>query len=151
MKRYLIVPAALWLAGCGEAPKQSKESAPAAAPVAVSVAAAESQTWPSIYETTGTVRAKASAAISAKWMGYVREVKVQTGDRVKEGQLLVTLDSRDLDSTLARARAGGDEARSAIPEAVSGVAAAKANLDLAQSTFGRMQDLFRKKSISNQE
>src|SRR5487761_2739078 len=130
MKRYLIVPAALWLAGCGEAPKQSKESAPAAAPVAVS---------------------EAAAAISAKWMGYVREVKVQTGDRVKEGQLLVTLDSRDLDSTLARARAGGDEARSAIPEADSGVAAAKANLDLAQSTFGRMQDLFRKKSISNQE
>jgi RND family efflux transporter MFP subunit len=31
------------------------------------------------------------------------------------------------------------------------VAAAKANLDLAQATFKRMQDLFSKKSISNQE
>ena len=38
-----------------------------------------------------------------------------------------------------------------MPEADSAVAAAKANLDLAQVTFGRMQDLFRKKSISNQE
>ncbi len=151
MKRYLIVPAALWLAGCGEAPKQSKETAPAAAPVAVSVVAAESQTWPSIYEATGTVRAKTSAAISAKWMGYVREVKVQTGDRVREGQVLVVLDARDLDSVLARASAGREEARAAVPEADSGVAAAKANLDLAQATFNRMQDLYRKKSISNQE
>lgn len=150
MKRYLIVPGALWLAACGEAPRQSKAGA-AAAPVAVSVVASESQTWPSIYEATGTVRARTSAAISAKWMGYVREVKIQTGDRVREGQLLVTLDARDLDTGLARARAGREEAVRAIPEADSGVAAAKANLDLAQVTFGRMQDLFRKKSVTNQE
>ena len=38
-----------------------------------------------------------------------------------------------------------------MPEADSAVAAAKANLDLAQVTFGRMQELFQKKSISNQE
>ncbi len=31
------------------------------------------------------------------------------------------------------------------------MAAAKANLDLAQATFNRMQDLFQKKSISDQE
>ena len=33
----------------------------------------------------------------------------------------------------------------------SAIAAAKANLDLAQTTFKRMQDLAAKKSISNQE
>ena len=38
-----------------------------------------------------------------------------------------------------------------MPEADSAVAGAKANLDLAQTTFNRMQDLFNKKSISNQE
>ena len=40
---------------------------------------------------------------------------------------------------------------SAIPEADNGVAGAKANLDLAQSTFKRMEELASKKSISSQE
>jgi RND family efflux transporter MFP subunit len=84
-------------------------------------------------------------------MGYVREVNVQAGDRVREGQLLVTLDARDLDVNSRRAEAALIEIRSSAPEADSAVAAAKANLDLAQATFKRMQDLFSKKSISNQE
>ena len=112
---------------------------------------AATETWPSIYEATGTVRARVSAVIAAKLMGYVREVRVQAGDRVREGQLLVTLDTRDLDVSSRRAEAAREEVRAAVPEADSAVAAAKANLDLAQVTFGRMQDLFQKKSISNQE
>jgi RND family efflux transporter MFP subunit len=84
-------------------------------------------------------------------MGYVREVKVQTGDRVREGQLLVTLDTRDLDISSRRAEAAREEVRTAVPEADSAVEGAKANLDLAKVTFGRMQDLFQKTSISNQE
>ena len=35
---------------------------------------------------------------AAKVMGYVREVKAQTGDAVKAGQLLILLDDRDLAS-----------------------------------------------------
>jgi len=148
----LIVPiaAALWLAGCNEAPKE-KVAAQPANPVAVSAVTVEAETWPSTYEATGTVRARTSAAISAKLMGYVREVKVQTGDRVREGQSLVTLDTRDLDVSFQRAEAAREEVRTSMPEADSAITAAKANLDLAQVTFGRMQDLFQKKSISNQE
>ena len=68
-----------------------------------------------------------------------------------EGQLLVTLDSQDLDANVRRAEAAEAEVMSAIPEADNGVAGAKANLDLAQSTFKRMEELASKKSISNQE
>src|ERR1017187_9588394 len=39
----------------------------------------------------------------------------------------------------------------ASSEAASAIEGAKANLDLAKVTFGRMQDLFQKTSISNQE
>ena len=84
-------------------------------------------------------------------MGYVRDVKVQIGDHVREGQLLVTLDPRDLDVSSRRAESAREEVRAGIPEADSAVAAAKANLDLAQVTFGRMQEMYQKKSISNQE
>jgi RND family efflux transporter MFP subunit len=150
-KRLLIpIPFFIWLAGCGEAPRE-KSSASSSPVVAVSTVTATTETWPSIYEATGTVRARTSAVISARLMGYVREVKVQAGDHVREGQMLVTLDTRDLDVSSRRAEAAREEVRTAVPEADSAVAAAKANLDLAQVTFGRMQDLFQKRSISSQE
>jgi multidrug efflux system membrane fusion protein len=146
----LLIPFVVWLAGCGEAPREASSAAHAPA-IAVPAVTAAIETWPSIYEATGTVRARTSAVISSKMMGYVREVKVQTGDRVRPGQLLVTLDTRDLDVSSRRAEASREEVRGAVPEADSAMASAKANLDLAQLTFGRMQDLFQKTSISNQE
>jgi membrane fusion protein, multidrug efflux system len=147
---FLVVPVALWLAACSDSPK-AKPVASSDKPVAVSVITTATETWPSIYEATGTVRARTSAVISAKLMGYVREVKAQIGDHVREGQLLVTLDPRELDVSSRRAESSREEVRAGIPEADSAVAAAKANLDLAQATFGRMQDMYQKKSISNQE
>ncbi len=149
-KALWLIPFALWLAGCGERPRETNPAG-SAPPVSVQTVTAKQAQWPSIYEATGTVRARTSAVIAAKLMGYVREVKVQTGDRVREGQLLVTLDARDLDVNSRRAEAALDEVRSSVPEADSAVAGAKASLDLAQATFNRMQDLFSKKSISNQE
>jgi len=114
----------------------------------VAVAATD---WPSTYEATGTVRAKTTATISSKLMGYAREVRAQVGDRVRQGQPLVVLDARDLETSVARAEAGREEVKSAIPEAESAIAMARSQLDLALVTFHRMQDLLNKRSIANQE
>jgi multidrug resistance efflux pump len=84
-------------------------------------------------------------------MGYAREVRAQTGDRVREGQPLVVLEARDLETSVARAEAGGEEVTNMIPEAESAVALARSQLDLAQVTFHRMQDLLNKRSITNQD
>jgi len=144
-----LTPFVLLLAGCSDSPREA--SAAPARPVPVSVVTVAEQRWPSIYEATGTVRARTSAVIAAKMLGYVREVRVQTGDHVREGQLLIILDARDLDVSSHRAEAALEEVRSSVPEADHAVAGAKVNLDLAQSTFARMQELWNKKSISNQE
>jgi len=151
--RVLVVPSlALLLAGCGGIARERDASAASvSAPVQVSVVQATAQQWPSVYEATGTVRARFSTVISSKWMGYVREVKVQPGDRVREGQSLVILDARDLDAAAGSARAGREEVRNAIPEADSAVAAAKAHLDLVEVTYKRMKQLYEKTSISDQE
>jgi len=148
-KLLWLTPFSLWLAGCSDSPRDATSSK--TPPVAVSVVTVAEQPWPSTYEATGTVRARTSAVIAAKLLGYVREVKVQAGDRVREGQLLITLDARDLDVNSRRAEAALDEVRSSVPEVDSAVAGAKANLDLAQTTFDRMQELWNKTSISHQE
>jgi len=146
---FLPIPV-LFLTSCGSEPAR-RAAQPQAPAVAVQVASVTTQDWPTSYEATGTVRARTTATISSKVMGYVQQVSVQVGDRVRHGQALITLDARDLDVSLRRAEAGRAEVESAIPELENATAAAKANLDLAQTTFQRMQELAAKKSISNQE
>ncbi|MEQ1883474.1 MAG: efflux RND transporter periplasmic adaptor subunit [Bryobacteraceae bacterium] len=138
------------LTGCGKAPHETQAAAPAPI-VQARIVPVSAESITATYETTGTVRARATGAVSARIIGYVRDVKVQLGERVQEGQTLVTLDTREVDILIRRIEAQGEEIRSAIPEAESAIAAARANADLAQSTFNRMQELFNKKSISNQE
>ena len=149
--RFLLlsIPLAM-LTSCGSEPARRATAAPSEK-VAVQTAAVAAQDWPAVYEATGTVRARAVGSVSSKVMGYVQQVNAQVGDHVRAGQVLVTLEARDLEAAVRTAEAGRSEAQSAIPEAESGVAAAKANLDLAQATFKRMEDLFAKKSVSNQE
>jgi RND family efflux transporter MFP subunit len=136
--------------GCGGGEPHPKTASTTPA-IPVQTATASLQQWPEVYEATGTVRARTAAVVSSRIMASVQQVAVQVGDRVREGQLLITLHSQDLDVNVRRAEAAGAEVLSAIPEADSGVAGAKANLDLAASTFQRMQELASKKSISNQE
>lgn len=135
--------------GCGSGPHKTEVAASAS--VAVQPVAVAAEQWPSGYEATGTVRARTAAVISSKVMGNVREVRVQAGDHVRDGQLMVLVDARDLEANYRRAEAGREEAGSTQAETGHAIAAAKAQLDLAKATFGRMKDLFEKKSISNQE
>jgi RND family efflux transporter MFP subunit len=107
--------------------------------------------WPSIYEATGTVRARVSTTVAARAMGYIREIRAQAGDAVRAGQLLAVIDSRELEAGVRQAEAAVDEAHSGIAEADNAIASAKAQMELANTTFRRMQELYDKKSISDQE
>jgi multidrug efflux pump subunit AcrA (membrane-fusion protein) len=148
----ILILAGALAAGCGasRAPREATAET-RSAPIAVQALAVSPSEWPATYEAVGTVRARSAAVLSARVMGYVREVKVATGDRVRQGEVLVLLDARDLDAATRQAEAARNEAQSALPESDNALAAAKANLDLAQVTFRRIEDLFNKKSVSNQE
>jgi RND family efflux transporter MFP subunit len=141
---------AVWLASCGGHAPETKK-ADAGPPVAVKTAAVEETTLPEMYEATGTVRAKVTSVLSARVMGYLKDVRVQVGDTVRAGQVVATIDAREIENGLRQAEAARTEARSGLPEAMNGIAAAKAQLDLAEATFNRMKSLFDQKSITNQE
>jgi len=72
-KALWLIPFALWLAGCGERPRETNPVG-SVQPVSVQTVTVKQVPWPSLYEATGTVRARTSAVIAAKLMGYVREV-----------------------------------------------------------------------------
>ena len=54
---------------------------------------------------SGMVSAKQTAVISTRMMGYVDQIKVKQGDKVKEGQLLLVINSDDLNAKKAQAKA----------------------------------------------
>lgn len=149
-KIFIALTGALLLSACAHPTTERTDANPASAKP-VQTITAEMQNWPSVYEATGTVNARVAAVISARMMGYIRDVTVQAGDHFREGQLLVSIDPRDLDVSTKRAEAARETVRFSIPEADSAVTAAKVNLELAQVTFGRMKELFDKRSVSSQE
>jgi HlyD family secretion protein len=90
------------------------------------------------------------------------EFRVKEGQRVKEGDTLVFLDSPDVHAKLAQAEAAENAAQAQNLKAQKGTRVeqinsayemwqkAKAGLDVAEKTYNRMQNLFEKGVISAQ-
>ncbi|MBN8730039.1 MAG: efflux RND transporter periplasmic adaptor subunit [Acidobacteria bacterium] len=150
MRFLAMVGAALTLAACGgKEPEKRSESK--SAPVAVRTVSAARVEWSDSIEASGTVRARQTGTVASRLMAYVREVRVRAGDTVAAGQVVVTLDAKEMDTAVRQAEAMGVEATNAQAEVTQAIAAAQAQLELARVTHKRMTDLFNRKSITQQE
>lgn len=112
--------AALWLfaaaasfLGCGQKEEAAKPGPASPLPAAVHLTLTEArlEAAPVRLDLTGKVAAATQAVLSSQIRAAVEEVRVQEGDAVVKGQVLVRLDSRDLRAQLARAQAELDNAR----------------------------------------
>ena len=72
--------------------KQAEAAGPP--PEAVSVAKATEQSWESTLEAVGTVASSRGVTVSTQAAGNVTRIHFDSGDQVKQGQVLVELDSR---------------------------------------------------------
>ncbi|HEY5805162.1 MAG TPA: efflux RND transporter periplasmic adaptor subunit [Lysobacter sp.] len=81
----------------------------------------------SVLDATGYVVARRMATVSAKITGKVREVLIEEGQKVEEGQVMATLDPIDANAerTLANAQAGAS--RSQVDSVRARLAEAEAN------------------------
>ena len=113
------------------------DAAAAPGPVPVGVQTVSSQTLRLWNDFSGRLRAVDSADIRPEVSGRITEVRFQDGQSVKAGDILVVIDPRIYEASVARA-----EAR---------ITAAKATLQLTSSNETRDASLLKTKAISQRE
>ncbi|HEY3826497.1 MAG TPA: efflux RND transporter periplasmic adaptor subunit [Bryobacteraceae bacterium] len=79
--------------------------------------------------------------VMAKVSGYIKEIHVDIGDRVKEGQLLATLEIPEMQDDLTRAAAAIDEASAELATARDELQRAQSAHDMAHLSYSRLLDV----------
>jgi RND family efflux transporter MFP subunit len=106
----LVMPLLFLLAACG-GNERPEGHAPGLPTVVVKTQAAKLQPHIATEEVVGTVRSKLRAAVEAKVSGRVLEYTAVPGEMVKAGDLLATLDAREIQAKVDQAKAVLDQAR----------------------------------------
>ncbi|MBK1719615.1 efflux RND transporter periplasmic adaptor subunit [Thiocystis violacea] len=114
----LALVVAIPLLGIGAQGAAESPAGAARPALTVTLAAPETHEWPRLLAATGTIAAWQEAVIGAEIGGYrVTEVLVDVGDRVREGQLLIRIDSDTVAAELDQARASVAEAEAMLAQA----------------------------------
>src|SRR3954466_1027109 len=131
--------------------------------VTVDVAPVLLSTIQQVVRGDALVYPKQQSALVPKVVSPVRVVHVKRGDKVRAGQLLVELESRDLAGAAAESRASADLAdanyetasRGTVPEELQkaelDARAAKDTLDAQQAVLDSRQALFKEGAIAQKD
>ena len=97
-----------------------------------------------ILTASGYIVAQRKAAVASKGTGRLEYLAVIEGDRVKTGQIIGRLESRDVEAALGQVKAN-------LSVAKAGLESANAELEDAKANFERQKTLFAQSSISRAE
>ena len=103
------------------------------------------------HAAVGTIRPLTETRIESQVTGQVLKVNVVPSSRVTPGQILVTLDSRQLLTRLEQAKEGLAYARNSLNQARKAEDEAKAGLDQAHAAYLRTKTLFEKDVVASQK
>ncbi|OIQ09982.1 macrolide export protein MacA [Moorella thermoacetica] len=137
----LVGVLALGVAGCGARAGASNQ-------VTVKAVAASKGKMAATVEVTGALVPARTANVVSKLSGQVTAVKADVGDRVRSGQVLVEIDTKELQAQLQQAEAAvrsvqdqAEQARIGMDSARVAIANAKVALDAAQKYYDRIKAL----------
>ena len=102
------------LLACLSACRSPQSAAPAASPATVAVAKAAVQNLSRQLVLTAEFKPFQEIDVMAKVAGYVKKIDVDTGDRVRQGQLLATLEIPELADELAKADASLERSQAEV-------------------------------------
>ncbi len=99
----------------------------------------------------GQTMALQETPIYARTDGYIKQRMVEMGDRVKRGQLLVELETPDLDQQIEQARATLAQSKAALAQLQATLVGSQSSLKLARVTAERNKNLVNQGIISKQD
>jgi RND family efflux transporter MFP subunit len=140
--RFLSLAALLAAAAAGTACGRAEPAAAAATPVvehrvdvpALKVGAADLE---SSLQISGNLMPQTRVGVTAKLPGTLSRVAVEIGDRVRAGQVVATLDRREIDAQVDAAAAAVNVARAGLESAEAALANAALELDRARNLFDK--------------
>ncbi len=141
-----VVAGALSACGRGDRPE-----AKAGEPIPVTVAAVAAIDTAERLEAGGVVAARESASISSRIVATIAGIRVKAGDRVRAGDVLITLDARDVTEHTGQARASAVAAEKTLAQARTEQSAAEAEHRLAAAWQKRIATLHARNSATDQE
>jgi len=126
--------------------KSDGDLLPAVTTVAVTRAPAKTE-----LELPATMQALNEAPIYARVDGYIKARHVDIGQRVKKDELMVELDTPELDQQIRQAEAAIAQSRAALAQLEAAIRQARANAALAKVTAERVRKLVAEGVLSRQE
>jgi RND family efflux transporter MFP subunit len=120
-------------------------------PITVTVTSVASVDTAERLEAGGVVAAPESATLSSRIVATIAGIKVRAGDRLRAGDIVVTLDARDVSEHVQQARAAAIAADRFLTQARATQSAAEADHQLASVSKARIDTLHAKESATDQE
>jgi RND family efflux transporter MFP subunit len=105
----------------------------------------------STIELPGDLVARVETPMYARIDGYLKQRPVDIGDRVKKGDLLVEIDTPDLDAQIAQSQATLAQSKATLQQLNAALAVARSNAKLADLTAERYKLLLAKDAIAKQD
>ena len=137
------------LSACGRA--EDRTEAKAAEPIPVTVAPVTTIDTAERLEAGGAVAARESASLSTRLVATISGIRVKAGDRVRAGDVLITLDAQDAMEHTAQTRASAVAAEKTLAQARTEHSAAEAEHRLASAWQKRIATLHARNSATDQE
>lgn len=137
MNKYItIIALALLTISCGSDEKKttSENNSPV---VSVKVSSINTDNNNPFFTASGKIEAVESVTLSTRTSGYVDNIYVKVGDKVRKGELLISINNTDLKAKRAQINAGVIEATAAY--------------SIAEKDYNRYKNLFAKNSASQKE
>jgi RND family efflux transporter MFP subunit len=129
---------AFLLSSCGS-DKEAQAGTPAASEIpTVAVAQVANADLSRDLVLTAEFKPFQEVDVMAKVSGYVKEIRVDVGDRVREGDLLATLEVPEMADDLRRSQAGVRHSQSEVTRAEDEIARAKSAHDTAHLSYNRL-------------
>lgn len=140
----ILLTAPVLVSGCGEKVEPGSTEVRRKVLTGVRVDTVEPASVKLYLEAAGTVKARTKSSVASKAMGTVTAVLADEGDRVRAGDVLLTIEEKDIAEKIKAAEAARIEASKALE-------AAGAQSELASLTYERYKKLFEEKAVSAQE